>query len=157
VFFFGDFEALRRRQGTVQTGSVPTDLERASFANPFINLTDMIQSGTTHDLLCITGSNCNPADPVACANSSCLQSAPLGTVFDPATTRSIFCGSTDPVSGLPTPVCGAGQIANQTVIGFVRTPFGTCVPGTTAFTLSGCNLNMLPAGRIDANAIKLLQ
>jgi Carboxypeptidase regulatory-like domain/TonB dependent receptor len=156
IFFFGDYEGLRRRQGTVQTGAVPTLAERNS---GFTNLQDVItgQSGTTHDLLCITGSNCDPSDKINCANSSCLQSAPLGTIFDPATTRSVFCGSTDSVSGLPTPVCGSGQIPGQTVIGFVRTPFGTCAPGTTAFALSGCGLNMLPAGRIDANAIKLLQ
>src|ERR1700757_1455675 len=99
VFFFGDFEALRRRQGTIQTGSVPTAAERTS---GYTNLQDMItgQSGTTHVLLCITGSNCDPSDKVNCANSSCLQAAPLGTIFDPATTRSILCGSTDPVSGL---------------------------------------------------------
>src|SRR6202162_1835382 len=30
VFFFGDYEGLRRVQGTVLTGSVPTDAERAS-------------------------------------------------------------------------------------------------------------------------------
>jgi Carboxypeptidase regulatory-like domain/TonB dependent receptor len=156
IFFFGDYEGLRRRQGTVQTGAVPTLAERSS---GFTNLQDVItgQSGTTHDLLCITGSNCDPSDKINCANSSCLQSAPLGTIFDPATTRSVFCGSTDSVSGLPTPVCGSGQIPGQTVIGFVRTPFGTCAPGTAAFALAGCGLNMLPAGRIDANAIKLLQ
>src|SRR5213082_2799425 len=30
VFFFGDYEGLRRRQGTIQTGSVPTVAERNS-------------------------------------------------------------------------------------------------------------------------------
>jgi len=155
VFFFGDYEVLRRRQGTIQTGSVPTAAERTS---GYTNLQDLItqQSGTTHSLLCITGSNCDPTNQTTCANSSCLQPAPLGTVFDPATTRAIFCGSTDPISGLPTPVCGTGQTPGVTSIGFARTPFGTCAPGALGFTLAGCGLNMLPASRLDANAIALL-
>ena len=41
-------------------------------------------------------------------------------------------------------------------MGFTRDPFGTCPASTLLFTLSGCNLNMLPAGRLDANAIALL-
>src|SRR5438309_1333415 len=49
--------------------------------------------------------------------------------------------------------------ATQTSPGvFVRDPFGTCgsAAANFAFTLAGCNLNHLPAGRLDANAIKLL-
>jgi TonB dependent receptor len=56
---------------------------------------------------------------------------PLGTIFDPATTRSITRGHADPVTGL---------IAENS--GYVRDPF----PG-----------NIIPAGRLDANALKLLQ
>ena len=29
MFFFGDYEGLRRVQGTILTGSVPTDAERS--------------------------------------------------------------------------------------------------------------------------------
>ena len=59
---------------------------------------------------------------------------PTGTILDPATTRQISPGV------------------------FVRDPFGTCgsAPANFAFTAAGCNLNHLPAGRLDANAIKLL-
>ena len=66
VFFFGDFEALRRRQGTVQTGAVPTVAERSS---GYTNLQDLItlQSGTHQDIL--------------------GRTMPIGTVLDPATTR----------------------------------------------------------------------
>ena len=70
LFFFGDYESLRRRQGTVQTGSVPTAAERASFTDPnFVNLQDLItgQSGTHADIL--------------------GRTMPIGTVLDPATTR----------------------------------------------------------------------
>src|SRR5271154_485058 len=62
----------------------------------------------------------------------------LGQVFDPSTTRPITCGVADPVSGLTAP-CGSMPAGTQ--LGFVREPF----PG-----------NILPANRLDANAIKLL-
>src|ERR1700720_4728485 len=39
LFFFGDYEGLRRVQGTILTGSVPTDAERAS---GFTNFQDLI-------------------------------------------------------------------------------------------------------------------
>src|SRR5581483_8232923 len=70
-------------------------------------------------------------------------------------TRPVGCGVNDPVSGLPGPACGIGVTAG-TPVGFVRDPFGTCGPSTTAFTLVGCGLNQLPGGRLDPNAIKLL-
>ena len=59
------------------------------------------------------------------------RTMPNGTILDPSTTRAV-----------------AG--------GFVRDPFGTCPASTANFTLAGCNLNILPAGRLDANAIALL-
>src|SRR3989440_5452349 len=65
IFFFGDYEGLRRRQGTVLTGSVPTLLERNS---NFTNFTDLIsgQSG-------------------AARNDALGRSVPVGTILDPAT------------------------------------------------------------------------
>jgi hypothetical protein len=122
VFFFGDYEGLRRAQGTVLTGSVPTAPEVAS---GFTNFQDLItgQSGTLTDAL--------------------GRTSPTGTIFDPATTRAVTTGAVDPVSGLP---------AKST--GFVRDPFGTCPASTGAFTL-GCGLNIIPAGRLDPNAVKL--
>jgi hypothetical protein len=132
LFFFGDFEALRRRQGQVQTSGVPTMAERNS---GYTNLQDMITGGSHSDIL--------------------TRTMPLGTILDPATTRSVACGVADPISGLPGPACGAG-VAAGTAVGFARDPFGTCPASTLAFTTSGCNLNLLPAGRLDANAIALL-
>jgi hypothetical protein len=114
VFFFGDYEGLRRRQGTIQTGAVPTLAERNS---GYTNLQDLItgQSGSHTDIL--------------------GRTMPVGTVLDPATTR---------VSGT----------------GFVRDPFTTiCAnePAGFSYTLAACpDLNMLPPGRLDPNAIKLL-
>ncbi len=97
TFFFADYEGTRIRQGVPVTGyTVPTALERNS---GFTNFSDMIplQSGSLTDA---TG-----------------KSYPLGTIFDPSTTRSI----------------GNGQ--------YVRDPF----PG-----------NIIPANRLDPNAVKLL-
>ncbi len=54
----------------------------------------------------------------------------LGQVFDPATTRPVTAGQVDPVTGM-----------TATGTGYVRNPF----PG-----------NIIPAQRIDANAVKLL-
>jgi hypothetical protein len=73
------------------------------------------------------------------------RTIPLGTVLDPATTRPVTTGVVDPVSGI-----------TATSTGYVRDPFGTCGPATTTFTLAGCGLNQLPAGRLDSNAIALL-
>src|SRR5215469_2562400 len=112
VFFFADYEGLRRAQGTVLTGSVPTAAEVAS---GFTNFQDLItgQSGTQTDAL--------------------GRTMPTGTILDPATTRALPGG------------------------GFVRDPFGTCgsAPAGFNFTLAGCGLNIIPASRLDPNAVKL--
>ena len=126
VFFFGDYEGLRRVQGTILTGSVPTDAERAS---GFTNFQDLITG---------QASSAPRTDDLG-------RLIPVGTVLDPATTRAVTAGVVDPVSGLP-----------ATATGFVRDPFGTCAPSTTTFTMAACGLNIIPAGRLDPNAIKLL-
>jgi Carboxypeptidase regulatory-like domain len=63
---------------------------------------------------------------------------PLGQVFDPSTTRAVTCGVADPVTGITAPCTG---VPAGTQLGFVREAF----PG-----------NILPAERLDPNAIKLL-
>ena len=73
------------------------------------------------------------------------RTIPLGTVLDPATTRLVTAGQVDPVSGL---------VATQT--GYVRDPFGTCAPSTTTFQQSACNLNQIPANRLDPTGLKIL-
>jgi Carboxypeptidase regulatory-like domain/TonB-dependent Receptor Plug Domain/TonB dependent receptor len=113
VFFFGDYEGLRRVQGTVLTGSVPSLAERST---GYTNFQDLIaaQSGTVTDAL--------------------GRTMPAGTILDPATTREISPGV------------------------YVRDPFGTCgsAPAGFTFTVAGCGLNMIPASRLDPNAIALL-
>src|ERR1700687_2459039 len=126
LFFFGDYEGFRRVQGTILTGSVPTAAERAS---GYTNFQDLI-----------TGqSNAAPRD------DALGRLIPVGTILDPATTRAVTKGVVDPVSGIA-----------ATATGFVRDPFGTCAASTTSFTIAACGLNILPANRLDANAIKLL-
>jgi hypothetical protein len=138
VFFFGDYEGLRRVQGTILTGTVPTDAERAS---GFTNFQDLItQTGAITGACGSAGIRCDDLGRII----------PVGVVLDPATTRAVTAGSPDPVTGLP-------AIAS----GFVRDPFqnGSCAAGTTNFSgavISSCGLNIIPAGRLDANAIKLL-
>ena len=135
VFFFGDYEGLRRVQGTAENGQVPTTLERSS---GFTNLSDILSQAGGALRTDILG-----------------RSIPSGTILDPSTTRGIACGTVDPVSGLAGPACGSG-VATGTIVGYARDPFGTCSPSTTTFSASACGLNQLPANRIDANAVKLL-
>jgi hypothetical protein len=122
IFFFADYEGLRRVQGNTQSGlTVPTTLERNS---GYTNLSDILTTTGRKDLL----------------GRTILQ----GTVLDPATTRRVTAGTLDPVSGL-TPAAS----------GYVRDPFGTCAPSTLNFT-TACGLNMIPSGRLDPNAVKML-
>jgi hypothetical protein len=115
LFFFGDYEGFKRRQGVPHNGSVPTAQERSS---NYTNFQELItaQKGTETDAL--------------------NRIMPTGTVLDPATTR-LVSGNT-----------------------FVRDPFTTACankPAGFTYTLAACpDLNILPAGRLDANAIKLL-
>lgn len=71
TFIFGDFEGTRIRQDAGRSGTVPTAAQRAS---GFSNYSDLIslQSGTRTDLL--------------------GRTFPLGTVFDPSTTRQVQGG-----------------------------------------------------------------
>ena len=128
VFFFADFEGLRRIQGTILTGSVPTTAERSSGYTDF------------SDLITLQSSSGQLTDALG-------RTMPYGTILDPATTRPITAGVVDPVSGL-----------TASATGYARDPFnnGGCPATTTAYSLAGCGLNQLPTGRLDANAIALL-
>src|SRR5207302_10747965 len=99
------------------TSTVPTALERSS---NYTNLSELLsQGGTQTDVLGRTSA--------------------LGQVFDPATTRSVFCGVQDGVSGMTAP-CPSGT-STGTQVGFAREPFAG---------------NIIPADRLDPNAIALL-
>jgi Carboxypeptidase regulatory-like domain/TonB-dependent Receptor Plug Domain/TonB dependent receptor len=129
LFFFGDYEGKRRVQGTSEVGNVPTALERSS---NFTNLVDILgfNDGTTRsDIL-----------------GRAIQK---GTILDPGTTRFVPAGGVDPVSGRTNTSGSAG---------YVRDPFSSaCGPGTATFTLAACpDLNQLPTGRVDPDAVKIL-
>jgi hypothetical protein len=129
LFFFGDYEGLRRVQGTTQSGNVPTLNEVNS---DFTNLADLITKG----------GGVTQTDELG-------RLVPIGTVQDPATTRFVASGAIDPVSGL----------ANASgTSGYVRDPFGSCPASTLNFQTAVCSstLNQLPAGRLDPVALKLL-
>ena len=127
IFFFGDYEGLRRIAGNTLSGlSVPTVAERNS---GFTDLSDIITGQGTSTRQDALG-----------------RSIPLGTILDPATTRAVTKGVVDPdipYRGTEHRLCPRS----------VRHP---AAAGTATYTVTGCNLNQLPANRLDANAIKLL-
>jgi len=131
IFLFMDYQGLRRVQGTVETGTVPTLAERDSNYTDFADLITG-QSGTVTDAL--------------------GRVFPLGTVFDPSTTRAITAGQVDPSTGIVAPVSG-----------YARNPFGSlgsgsCPANTMNFVnmVSACQLNQIPANRLYPNAISLM-
>jgi hypothetical protein len=110
TFFFADYEGSLARQDQIWQVTVPTQRQRDS---GFTDFSDLItgQSGTRGpDLL--------------------GRTVPLGTIFDPATTRQVVQGQIDPITG---------RVATGN--GYVRDPF----PG-----------NIIPASRLDPNAVKLM-
>jgi hypothetical protein len=128
TFFFVDYQGTRIISPVPATSTVPT---AAMAASGFTNLQDLItyNKGTRNDALGRTFA--------------------LGTVLDPATTRSVAAGAVDPVSGIV-------NSSNKAV--FVRDPFytGGSLGGIKDFTGRAAMLNHLPASRIDPNAVKLL-
>jgi len=134
VFLFGDYQGLRRVQGTILSGSVPSAAERSS---GYTNFQDLIAAQP-----------CGGSNQPACLTDALGRTLPLGTVFDPGTTRAVTQGAVDPVTGL---------VAAQS--GYVRDPFSTCAANTLNYTganVGACNLNVIPVGRLDKNAIALL-
>ncbi len=127
TFFFGDYQGTRIAQTSLHNPTVPTAAQRAS---GFTNLQDLIynQSGTRTDAL--------------------GRIFPNGAVLDPATTRPVTAGQLDPVTGL-----------TATGSGYVRDPFYQgSITGVTNFATAATErlMNILPANRMNLNAIKLL-
>ncbi|HMG01905.1 MAG TPA: carboxypeptidase-like regulatory domain-containing protein [Edaphobacter sp.] len=128
TFFFVDYQGTRIIQPAPATSTVPT---AAMAASGFTNLQDLItyNKGTRTDAL--------------------GRKFSLGTVLDPATTRSVAAGAVDPVSG---------SVNSSSKAVFVRDPFysGGSVGGITDFTGRTAMLNQIPVSRVDPNAVKLL-
>jgi Carboxypeptidase regulatory-like domain len=129
TFFFGDYQGTQIATPSQSISTVPT----ANMVNSgFTNLQDLINgnSGTSTDALGRIFSH--------------------GTVLDPATTREVAAGAVDPISGL--------QNKSASAV-YVRDPFhNPALPltGVTNFTGLTSQLNLIPAARLDPNAVKLL-
>jgi Carboxypeptidase regulatory-like domain/TonB dependent receptor/TonB-dependent Receptor Plug Domain len=122
TFFFMDYEGQRIRQGEGYTSSVPTALERSS---GFTNYSDLLayQTGNQTDIL--------------------GRTTPIGTVFDPATTRYLSKGYADPVTGLV-----------ATSAGYVREAFaGNIVPAARISSVSAGLLALYPAPNAKGGGI----
>ncbi|MHB1023792.1 MAG: TonB-dependent receptor [Acidobacteriaceae bacterium] len=128
TFFFFDYQGGRFITPAPATSTVPT---AGMVSSGFTNLQDLIafNSGTGTDGL--------------------GRVFPHGTILDPATTRAVAAHSVDPVTGL---------VNNSSNTVYVRDPFyaGGSIAGMTDFTGSVAQLNQIPAGRLDPNAVKLL-
>lgn len=135
MFFFGDYEGTRIRTGAQFNGNtVPTTAE--------------INSGYTDYRDWFTQSTTNYTDVLG-------RSFNQYTIFDPATTRQLANNATDSVSGLTV------SCPNASATCYVRDPFysGGSIAGMTNFTTPAqmSLMNQLPSGRLDPNALKLLQ
>jgi len=127
TFFFFDYQGTRIADDASKVVTVPTLAERSS---GYTNLNDLIalQTGTRTDAL--------------------GRVFPVGTVFDPATTRTVTAGGLDPLSGLV-----------ATSAGYTRDPFyAGSIAGQTNFTSAAQRalLNQLPSARLNAAAVTLL-
>ena len=128
TFFFVDYQRTNQFVPLTFTDSVPTNSMHSS------NLTNL------QDL--ITGNSGTETDALG-------RKYPHGTVFDPATTRTIAAGATDPVTGLVNTKSSAITVRDPFYAGNLK--------GMTDFTHATALLNQIPAARIDPNAVKLLQ
>src|SRR5260370_543269 len=127
TFFFGDYQGTQIARTSLRNPTVPTRQERNSGFTDFQELI-FSQSGTRTDNL--------------------GRIFPNGSILDPATTRAITHRQMDPVTGLISPRSE-----------FVRDPFFQGdIAGITNFTSAATEslMNLLPASRLDPNAIKLL-
>jgi hypothetical protein len=79
VFLFGDYQALRRVQGTILSGAVPSTAERAS---GYTNFQDLIAAQP-----------CGAAGQPPCPTDALGRTMPLGTILNPATTRQLPSGA----------------------------------------------------------------
>jgi Carboxypeptidase regulatory-like domain len=128
TFFFFDYQGTRIDTPSSSTSSVPSlGMHSSNFTN-FQDFFSLV-SGTKTDAL--------------------GRVYPLATILDPATTRMVAAGATDPVSGLANTTSSAV---------YVRDPFYTngSVAGITNFTGYSQYLNIISPGRLDPNAVKLL-
>jgi hypothetical protein len=164
TFFTLDFQVTRYADMQSFTGTLPTALMQSS---NFTNLADTLTLG-----------NATKTD----GEGRVFQ---VGTMMDPSTTRAVACGTNDPITGNLVD-CGSKYSGEQGIytdpafpvtslqnvkLAVIRDPFlnasASGCPSLNALTgwvstyaggtASPACFNQLPAGRLDPNAIKLLQ
>jgi len=164
TFFTIDFQVTRYTDAPSFTGTLPTALMQSS---NFANLSDTLTLG-----------NATKTD----GEGRIFQ---VGTMMDPSTTRAVQCGTNDPITGNLVD-CGTKYSGEQGIytdpafplttlqnvkLAVIRDPFlNSSASGCPALnyvgnwsstyaggTASPSCFNQLPAGRIDSNAVKLLQ
>jgi hypothetical protein len=166
TFFTVDFQNTYYTAEPSYTGTIPTATMQSS---NFTNLVDALNLSTTK------------------YNDGLGRTFQAGTVLDPATTRTVLCGATDPITGIAAPcnTTNSGTAPNEVGIitdpgvnggartAVVRDPYfqelgqpAGCpsIAGTTnwvstvaAGPVATSCFNHLPAGRIDPNALALLK
>jgi hypothetical protein len=159
TFFTADFQYTYYTDTPTYTGTLPTGTMQSS---NFTNLVDIMGLSKT-----------TKVDGIG-------RTFQQGTILDPATTRWVPCGTNDPITGL-TANCTSTEVGvvtdptidNGAKVAMVRDPYFQelgpppgcpALAGTTNWvsTFAGGTIptncfNQLPAGRIDPNAVKLLQ
>jgi Carboxypeptidase regulatory-like domain len=152
TFFFADYQRTAYDAANANNNyTVPTTTMQSS---KFTNLSDWL-----------TWSKSTKTDGLG-------RTFQVGTMLDPATTRAVACNSVDSTTGLVA-TCASGT--NPVTIGgtkyaIVRDPYfgnaGTGCPSVNALnfvstdaggTVNPNCLNQLPAGRLDQNALALLE
>jgi hypothetical protein len=160
TFFFVDFQRTDYTQSQLYPAqTVPTNAMQSS---GFTNLSDTLT--LNYQTSAANASKSEKTDGLG-------RVFQLGTMLDPATTRAVPCGGTDPVTGLAA-TCPSGS--NPTKINGVQTAiirdpyFGNAPAGCPSITSMNFNstynqgpvspscLNQIPAGRLDPNAVALL-
>src|SRR6185437_15968497 len=120
TFFFIDYQGTRQVEGQTYTQNVPTAAEHQSIVNALQNKSGSVDLG---DLISLQSGSGTTVDALG-------RSLPKGTVLDPATTRAVTKGATDPVTGLA-----------ATSTGYVRDPFPS---------------NQIPYNRLDPVALGIM-
>ena len=119
TFLFGDYQGQRNTQAQTQVSSVPT----AAQANSgYTNFADLLTQGGNKNYTVKDGLG---------------RTYPIGTIFDPATTRVVRCGVPDGPTGT-TVACGSRAAGTQ--VGYARESFAG---------------NIIPVNRLDPNGLKL--
>jgi len=160
TFFTFDMQDTDYTAVSAYTGTVPTATMQSS---GFTNLVDTLNLSTTK------------------YTDGLGRQFQAGTVLDPATTRTVLCGGTDPITGITSAPCASGAsgiITDPNVnagakTAVVRDPYfqelgqpAGCpsITGTTNWvsTVAGGPVatscfNHLPSGRVDPNALALIK